>query len=342
MTLSKSGINCVPKNYILPRPQRPTPDHKLLCPTRALPVIDLSSLGNPSLRPRLVEEVRVACKEVGIFQVINHGIPISITNEALDVAAEFFDLPNETKMSIASSNVLEPIRYGTSLNHVKDKVKYWRDFIKHYAHPISTWINMWPSNPPTYKEKMGNYATAVRLLHEKLMEVILESMGLKPGYLQKGVENGSQVMTINCYPACPEPDLALGLPPHSDFGTITLILQDQQGLEIMDSDEKWQSVPVIKEALIVQLGDQMEVMSNGRYKSVLHRATLNSAMKRLSIASLHSLAMDEKARPAPELVDEQNPLSYKETSFGDFLNFISDKDNGGGRYMDTLKVNAEI
>lgn len=186
---------------------------------------------------------------------------------------------------------------------------------------------------------MGTYAKAVHDLQATIMGVIFESLGLPSNYLQKDIEQGSQVMAVNCYPACPEPSLALGLPPHSDYGMLTIILQDQRGLEFMDSNQKWLTVPVIKEAFVVQVGDQLEVLSNGRYKSTVHRAIVNSENKRLSIASLHSLAIDTKVAPAPELVDEKHPLSYKEGSFGDFLKFL--KDNGilEGRYIDTLKQN---
>lgn len=68
-TLSQMGISSVPQRYILPLPLRPTVDHKLHCSNRALPVIDLSSLGNPVLRSRVIEQVYVACKEFGVFQV---------------------------------------------------------------------------------------------------------------------------------------------------------------------------------------------------------------------------------------------------------------------------------
>lgn len=184
---------------------------------------------------------------------------------------------------------------------------------------------------------MGKYAKAVHDLHEKLMGLIFESLGLKADYLHKEVEQGVQLMAVNSYPPCPEPSLALGLPPHSDYGYLTILLQNYQGLEMMDSQEKWQSVPVVKEGLVVQLGDQIEVLSNGRYKSVVHRAILNSEHKRTSIASIHSLAIGKKATPAPELVDEKHPLSYKEHSFEDFLRFISDNDASEERYVETLK-----
>lgn len=82
---------------------------------------------------------------------MNHGIPASVVKGSLDAAKEFFNLPAEEKMHHMSDNVHEPVRYGTSMNHAKDKVHFWRDFIKQYSHPISTWIHLWPTNPPTYR-----------------------------------------------------------------------------------------------------------------------------------------------------------------------------------------------
>ncbi|KAK3020980.1 LOW QUALITY PROTEIN: hypothetical protein RJ639_047529 [Escallonia herrerae] len=149
MTLDQMGLPSVPERYILPPSQRPNPT--LSIPISLHILAYLSPLNNPSLRSETIDNVRIACKELGFFQVINHGIPASVMNDASDSATEFFDLSSEEKMSLASSNVHEPVRYGTSLNHVKDKVHFWRDFIKHYSHPVSNWIDQWPSNPPSYK-----------------------------------------------------------------------------------------------------------------------------------------------------------------------------------------------
>lgn len=187
---------------------------------------------------------------------------------------------------------------------------------------------------------MGNYAKAVQALQKQLMEVVLQSLGLKSDYLHEEIKEGSQVMVVNCYPACPEPELALGMPPHSDYGYLTILIQSQPGLQILDNNNNWYPVPVIEGALLVQLGDQIEVMSNGRYKSVLHRATLNKERTRISIASLHSLALEKKVGPAPELVDEEHPLAYNEGSFRGFLDHISGNDiTKQQRYIDTLKKN---
>ncbi|XP_050204059.1 flavanone 3-dioxygenase 3-like [Mercurialis annua] len=336
MNLTKSGTLHVPERFVLPPSYRPNLGHS---PSIILPIVDLSSLHDPSLRSHVINQTRNACKEIGIFQVINHGIPLSVMEDALQAATDFFNLPLEEKMLLLSTNVHAPVRYGTSLNHAKDEVHFWRDFIKHYSHPLSDWIHLWPANPPSYREKMGNYATAVQNLQKQLMEVVLESLGLTPKYLHNESEEGSQVMAVNFYPACPEPQLALGMPPHSDYGSLTILHQSCTGLELMDRDKNWCSVQVTEGALVVQLGDQLEVLSNGQYKSVVHRAIVSSEKKRISIASLHSLPLNNKMAPAKELVDEQHPASYKEFSFGDFLEFISSNDILHGRFIDTLKKN---
>lgn len=115
---------------------------------------------------------------------------------------------------------------------------------------------------------MANYAISVQDLQKQLMEVVLES--LNTNYLQDEIKDGSQVMAVNCYRACPEPQLTLGMPSHSDYGSLTILLQSCPGLRLLDCDDNWLTVPAIEEALIIQLGDQLEVMSNGQYKSVIH------------------------------------------------------------------------
>ncbi|WCJ23029.1 2-oxoglutarate (2OG) and Fe(II)-dependent oxygenase superfamily protein [Euphorbia peplus] len=335
INLTKSGATQVPERYVLPPSDRPNP---ALTPSDiTLPIIDLSALYHPSSRSHLIDQIRSACMETGSFQVINHGIPLQTLTEALEAAKEFFDLPLETKVQLLSDNVHAPVRYGTSLNHKVDKVHFWRDFIKHYSHPISEWIHLWPADPPSYREKMRNYTEALHTLQKELMGIIMESLGLNPNYLHDEIEEGSQVMTVNCYPACPEPELALGMPPHSDYGSLTVLLQSCPGLQIMDKKNNWFSVPETEGALIIQLGDQLEVISNGQYKSVIHRVTVSSEKKRFSIAGLHSLALNKKVKPARELVDEQNPDSYKEFSFRDFLDFISGNDIRQARFINTLK-----
>ncbi|XP_051142848.1 flavanone 3-dioxygenase 3-like [Andrographis paniculata] len=303
-----------------------------------VPLIDFKGMCHPVRRTVIVEEIVRACTSNGFFQVINHGVPQGTLDGALSVAASFFELPYNDKAKFMSSDVHNPVRFGTTLG-IDRRVPFRRVFLKHYAHPLRDWVGLWPDTPSDYREKMGEYVVEVQKLARTIMAALTEGLGLGGSYLSTELDDGMQVMAINCYPPCPQP--ALGLPPHSDYSCLTIVLQDSSGLQILDSsDMSWKTVPMIPGALQVNVGDHLEVVSNGRYKSVAHKVTINSDdSPRLSLASLHSLGMDVKVEAARELVDAENPEKYRRSSFRDFLNFISENDIGEGcSFLNTLKI----
>ncbi|GMH09866.1 hypothetical protein Nepgr_011707 [Nepenthes gracilis] len=109
------------------------------------------------------------------------------------------------------------------------------------------------------------YPKKAKYLFFMLMETILESLGLWSNSVVeeadslKEFEDGSQLMIVNCYPPCPEHDLTLGLPPHSDYGFLTLLLQDEvEGLKIQ-FEETWVTVEPIPNAFVVNVRDHLEV-----------------------------------------------------------------------------------
>ena len=116
-------------------------------------------------------------------------------------------------------------------------------------------------------------------------------------------------MAVNYYPPCPQLDIAFGLPPHSDYSCWTIVLQSSEGLEFLGKeDESWRKVPN------VHVGDHLEVLSNGIYKSVVHRATLNRERTRISITSLHSLGGMWKWRPRKSLWMSNIPRDTKKVA----------------------------
>ncbi|KAF8675236.1 hypothetical protein HU200_047907 [Digitaria exilis] len=178
-----------------------------------------------------------------------------------------------------------------------------------------------------HKGKNAKSQTSSRRLFRELMEAALEALGigeLAAGEVLADCDAGSQMLMVNCFPACPEPELTLGMPPHSDYGFLTVLLQDQvNGLEILHED-KWVLVDPLPGSLVVNIGDHFEIYSNGRYKSVLHRVRVNSTRPRISVASLHSLPPARVIGPAPELVDdEKNPRRYMDTDFATFVDYLS-------------------
>ncbi|TKY53542.1 Leucoanthocyanidin dioxygenase [Spatholobus suberectus] len=254
----EKDLSCVPQQYVIPTLHRSN-----LAPKEYanVAVIDVAALKNGSAtRYRAFQEIRDACRRLGC----DHGVSESVPDEALFVASKFFDLPTKEKVKLMSNDVHKPVRYGTSLKVGIDKVQFWRVFLKHYAHPLKDWIHMWPENPPDYREKMGRYCQEVKKLGLEVMMALIESLELDPKYHTKKIEDGMQVMAVNCYPPCPEPEIALGLPPHSDYSCLIILHLSSPGLEIMDlEDATWKVAPHIPGALQVHVGDHFEVLSNG-------------------------------------------------------------------------------
>ncbi|CAM0902311.1 unnamed protein product [Alopecurus aequalis] len=319
-----------------------SPHHQTqLQPRRAasLPVINIARLGDkdPAARALVVQDIARACSDRGCFQVVNHGVSRSVMTGALEAASEFFDMSAERKEVFASDDIRSPIRYDTS---AQDGISKSRAFLKHYANPLEEWINFWPMQPATYRKKMGKYAVEIQRLSVQLMGAIVQGLGLGPMYLQEKLTGGLQFMALNNYPqGSSQAGDTVGLAPHSDYGFITILLQSSPGLEVMHhQDDVWTPVPVIPGALHVHLGDHLEVLSNGRLRSLVHRAILNTDESRISVASIHGLPMDEKVGCAEELVDKRHPKMYRESSFHDFLDFLPTNVKSYRRFVETLKI----
>ncbi|KAK6140034.1 hypothetical protein DH2020_026250 [Rehmannia glutinosa] len=89
---------------------------------------------------------------------------------------------------------------------------------------------------------------------------------------------------------------------------------------------------------VVNVGDHLEIFSNGRYKSVLHRVLVNSMNYRISVASLHSLPFTSTVRPSDKLIDETNPRRYKDTDFASFLDYIKSCDSKKKNFLESRKL----
>ncbi|WVZ91649.1 hypothetical protein U9M48_037793 [Paspalum notatum var. saurae] len=288
--LSDSGITRLPDKYILPAPERPGAAAAAVSSWSSssssssclgtgtgtgtgtgrvkLPVVDLACLRDPSQRAAVLATLDAACRDYGFFQVVNHGVGGDVTGGMLDVARRFFELPLSERSRYMSSDVRAKVRYGTSFNQAKDAVLCWRDFLKLVCQPPlqEEVAPCWPRQPAELRDVAATYAAATHGLFMELMEAALEALlgGGVPATMvgELAAPGGSaQMMTVNCYPACPQPELTLGMPPHSDYGLLTLVLQDHvEGLQVMTpQDGRWLTVDPIPGAFVVNVGDHLEV-----------------------------------------------------------------------------------
>uniref|UniRef100_J3MVB5 Fe2OG dioxygenase domain-containing protein n=1 Tax=Oryza brachyantha TaxID=4533 RepID=J3MVB5_ORYBR len=316
--LCDSGITRLPGNYVLPASDRPAPVAAVGSVVK-LPVVDLSRLRIPSERAAVLRTLDAACREYGFFQVVNHGVGDEVVGGMLDVARRFFELPQAERERYMSPDVRAPVRYGTSFNQVKDAVLCWRDFLKLACMPLSTVSQYWPTSPADLREVASAYAEA----NQRALGVGVASGSGSGAAVMEDLAAGTQMMTVNCYPECPQPELTLGMPPHSDYGFLTLVLQDQvAGLQVMHAGD-WLTVDPLPGSFVVNVGDHLEIFSNGRYRSVLHRVRVNSRRLRVSVASFHSVAAERVVAPAPELIDERHPRRYMDTDLATFVAYLA-------------------
>ncbi|KAG6472652.1 hypothetical protein ZIOFF_070126 [Zingiber officinale] len=214
--------------------------------------------------------------------VANHGVPEGLRHAMLEAAKQFFDLEEEDKAELRGETVLDPIRYGTSSSirygtsvnpKVEVNVRYWRDFLKLAVHPQFHS----PAKPLCFSDVLHDYATCTRRVGMEMLQGIWESLDLEENDMNSALKLDScfQVFIANLYPPCPQPELIFGLPPHSDHGLLTLLHQNGgDGLDV-EHGGKWVHVKPLPGSFLVNASDHMQIVTNGRYKSALHRAMAN-------------------------------------------------------------------
>ncbi|KAL9251114.1 2-oxoglutarate-dependent dioxygenase 19-like protein [Drosera capensis] len=299
--LESAELTSIPSSYTV---KTSPPDHFDPDPDDPIPVIDLSLLtsGTPDQRTKLVRELGKACEEWGFFMVVNHGVTEDLLEALIENCVEFFGLPLDEKLKYTSDCFLNPIHFATSYDVLKEE-----------------------------------FSDQVRLILLVLLRGISASLGLEERYLERAsnLESGLQLFLANYYPPCPQPELAMGLPPHSDHGLLTILTSNQVGgLQVLHRD-RWIKVNSLPNCLLVNTGDQLEVLSNGKYKSILHQAAVNSRDMRLSVVVVNGPSLDTVVSPAEVLVD---PPRYAPMKYKDYLEMVRSKELDGKWVLDKLKL----
>ncbi|KAK1613979.1 hypothetical protein QYE76_019496 [Lolium multiflorum] len=317
----------VPERYIFPPEKRAAmeldgvdgPDDGV-----TLPVVDLHRAalsGDEGLRQRVAAEIVRAGKEFGFFQVVNHGVDKDLVRGFRDAAAEFFTMPAEKKLPYCSNDQSKPFRLATSTTYDRGETRYWLDYLKLQCHPVSDeLVQLWPNEPTSFRPRLTEFSEAVHELAQTLMRLIAEGLGLSAGFFAGDFSGGETQMNVNYYPPCPDPRLTLGLLPHCDRHLLTVLSQgDVAGLQARHNG-RWLLVRPVPGAFVINFGHQMEIITNGALASVEHRAVTNSAVTRMSVATLIMPKMECRIGPAPEMVDEAtNRAKFREFVFSEFM-----------------------
>jgi isopenicillin N synthase-like dioxygenase len=260
---------------------------------RSLPMIDVSPLigGDPAGLAGMAREIGLACRDRGFFYITGHGVPEAVTRQAFEAARALFDLPLEAKQAVSKARSpanrgYEPLGGQTLEPGATPDLK--EGFYIGAEEPFAGFNrgpNQWPAGLPQIGPALLDYHGRLLDLARRLMSGLALSLGLEPDAFADFCQSPVAILRLLHYPPQPAAEPGRGAGAHTDFGALTILLQDEVGgLEVHDhASGGWIAAAPVPGAFVVNLGDLMGRWTNDRYRSTAHRVTNRSGQRRYSI-----------------------------------------------------------
>ncbi|KAF8006390.1 hypothetical protein BT93_K0633 [Corymbia citriodora subsp. variegata] len=323
--LVDSGVAKVPRLFIHP-PQN-LRDMSGAATGLEVPTIDMMGYQD-SRRQDVVNNLRRASETWGFFQMINHGIPIDAMDSVLEAVKQFHEQPEGVKREWYSRDEAKKFRYYSNGDLFWSKAATWKDTLK-FDFPFG---EQDPDAVPLLcREPVFEYERHMEKLKRSLSELLSEALGLDSGYLGDIECMESKSIVSHYYPICPEPERTLGTINHSDATFLSLLLQNHHGGLQVRHQNQWVDVSPPPGAILANIGDLMQLVTNDKFKSVEHRVLARQAGPRVSVACFLVPGKMQKSKPykpIEELLDESNLPIYRATSFAEYFGYYLSSGNG--------------
>ena len=302
-----------------------------------VPVIDIAPLRSGGDPAAVGAELARAATEVGFLYVRNHGVDDAVVERARRTGLEFFRLPKEAKREAGTNRFhhgyLEPgstKMYDDARVDLKESFNWGIELDGESgaghdpgAAPANPLLgpNVWPAAMPELEADVYPYFEAASACAEDLLRGFALGAGLDPEHFVRLGDRPVSRGSLQYYPPQPEgaEEDQFGVAPHTDFGVITVLCQDEiGGLEIRRSNGEWAAMPPIPGTFVVNIGDLLERWSNRRYRSTVHRVINSSGRERLSLVLAYDPNFETLVDPSAFCAEGEAPHDEPITC-GDYL-----------------------
>ena len=276
----------------------------------------------------IAAELGRSFQEYGFAVIRDHGIPQDLIDRAEEMSKEFFALPEDVKKAYhipGGGGARGYTPFGTEKAkdaNVHDLKEFWhvgRELPE--GHPLAEYMadNVWPEEVDGFRTTFSELYSAFETAGGRVLEAIAIHLGLPREFFAATVEDGNSVMRLLRYPPLEgeEAEGAIRAAAHGDINTITLLLgAEEAGLELLTKQDEWKAVDVPEGALVINVGDMLDRLTNGKLRSTTHRVVNprgEAAYRaRYSMPFFLHFRPDYVIETLPSCIDPENPADHPE------------------------------
>jgi isopenicillin N synthase-like dioxygenase len=301
-----------------------------------IPVIDFSpfSTGNLEGKQRVAQEIYRACHQVGFLYLTHHGIPQEAIAHVFDQSRQFFALSDQEKQAVAWSNEMSNCGYvgvererldETKPGDLKEAFNVGKE-VSAEDMTAALVLNQWPAGRDEFRQAVTNFFEVCAEAADRIFRAFAIALQMPESFISDKHQAHNYTLRLLHYPPLANPPKPgqIRAGAHSDYGTLTLLFQDDVGgLEVQTATGEWISAPSIPDAILINTGDLTQRWSNDVFCSTKHRVALpqgaGARCDRYSIAFFCQPDAEAEIVCLPSCQSPENPPRYPPVTSGEYL-----------------------
>jgi len=281
-----------------------------------VPHVDVSALVAGQRDTTAATAIDAACRDTGFFSIVGHGVDPGMRHHLDALAREFFALDDSEKSEIAMAHGGRAWRGwfplgGELTSGIPDRkeglyfgAELGPDDARVRAGIPLHGLNLFPRRPAALRATVLEYLDTMTALGHTVMRGVALALGLAPDWFERELTTDPTILfRIFAYPPTPAEEDEWGVREHTDYGLLTIVGQDDVGGLQVRSTRGWVDVPPDADAFVCNIGDMLERMTGGRYRSTPHRVRNTAPTIRLSFPFFFDPGWDAEVRAVPEVVE---------------------------------------